>query len=74
DIIAEFYSSSQWKELSKETSNPQTEVHGISIRFAPTGRYHIVPYGKLNGIPVALVARFGVIFKGTDRIRVSYGG
>ncbi|GJW44486.1 hypothetical protein Tco_0073285 [Tanacetum coccineum] len=41
---------------------------GFGIRFAPTGRYHIVPYGKLNGIPVALVARFGVIFKGMLRI------
>ncbi|GJR30527.1 hypothetical protein Tco_1106759 [Tanacetum coccineum] len=26
-------------------------------------RHHIVPFGELNGIPVALVARFGVISK-----------
>ncbi|GJY23956.1 hypothetical protein Tco_0397614 [Tanacetum coccineum] len=32
--------------------------------------YHIVPYGKLNGIPVALVARFGVISKSTDSIDI----
>ncbi|GJS23287.1 putative reverse transcriptase domain-containing protein [Tanacetum coccineum] len=36
-------------------------------------QYQIVPYGELNGIPVALVARFGVISKSTDRIRVSHG-
>ncbi|GJT56003.1 hypothetical protein Tco_1067678 [Tanacetum coccineum] len=24
-------------------------------------RYHVVPYEELNGIPVALVARFGVV-------------
>ncbi|GJZ20920.1 hypothetical protein Tco_0557959 [Tanacetum coccineum] len=40
-----------------------TEVHGMSIRFTPTGgfgskRYHIVPYGELHGIPVAVVARW----------------
>ncbi|GKE72336.1 hypothetical protein Tco_1534377 [Tanacetum coccineum] len=29
---------------------------------------------ELNGNPVALVARFGVISKTTDRIRVSYSG
>ncbi|GKE77687.1 hypothetical protein Tco_1543807, partial [Tanacetum coccineum] len=34
-------------------------------------RYHIVPYGELNGIPVALVARFGVISMDTNRIHVS---
>nr|GEU38660.1 hypothetical protein [Tanacetum cinerariifolium] len=36
-------------------------------RFCTNGigskRYHIVPYGELNGIPVALVARFGVVSK-----------
>ncbi|GJS71994.1 hypothetical protein Tco_0704835 [Tanacetum coccineum] len=37
-------------------------------------RYHIVPYRELNGIPVALVDRFGVISKSTDKIRVSHGG
>ncbi|GKA81653.1 reverse transcriptase domain-containing protein [Tanacetum coccineum] len=34
----------------------------------------VVPYGELNGIPVALVARFGVVSKSTDRILVSHGG
>nr|GEU79369.1 JmjC domain-containing protein [Tanacetum cinerariifolium] len=28
---------------------------------ARSKRYHIVPYGELNGIPIALVARFGVV-------------
>nr|GEW76717.1 reverse transcriptase domain-containing protein [Tanacetum cinerariifolium] len=36
-------------------------------------RYHIVPYGERNGIPVALVARFGVISESADRIFVSHG-
>ncbi|GJS58234.1 hypothetical protein Tco_0653018 [Tanacetum coccineum] len=44
----------------------------MCIRFCtqPDGvgskRYHIVPYGELNGIPLSLVARFGVIFKSAD--------
>ncbi|GKC36458.1 hypothetical protein Tco_1048842 [Tanacetum coccineum] len=25
-------------------------------------RYHVVPYGELDGIPIALVARFGLEF------------
>ncbi|GJU34098.1 hypothetical protein Tco_1182452 [Tanacetum coccineum] len=29
---------------------------------------------ELNGIPIALVARFGVISKNMDRIHVSRGG
>ncbi|GKG39449.1 hypothetical protein Tco_0463594, partial [Tanacetum coccineum] len=37
-------------------------------------RYHNVPYGELNGIPVARVARFGVISKSTDRILISNDG
>ncbi|GJT82120.1 hypothetical protein Tco_1056462 [Tanacetum coccineum] len=35
---------------------------------------NIVPYGELNGVPVALVARFGVLSKSADRILVSHGG
>ena len=31
-------------------------------------RYHIVLFGEFNGVPVAFVARFGVISKSTDRI------
>ncbi|GJT45351.1 ribonuclease H-like domain-containing protein [Tanacetum coccineum] len=31
-------------------------------------RYHVVPYGELDGIPIAFVARFGLISKSTDRI------
>ncbi|GKC99628.1 hypothetical protein Tco_1169903 [Tanacetum coccineum] len=37
-------------------------------------RYHVVPYGELDGIPVAIVARFGVVFKSTDKILVSNCG
>nr|GEZ45814.1 hypothetical protein [Tanacetum cinerariifolium] len=37
-------------------------------------RHHVVPYGELSGIPVALEARFGVVSKSTDRIPVSHGG
>nr|GEY03964.1 MAK10-like protein [Tanacetum cinerariifolium] len=46
-------------------SKPSHEGYKNTIEF-PVGnnvRYHIVPYGKLNGIPVAFVARFGVIAK-----------
>ncbi|GJT01219.1 hypothetical protein Tco_0822388 [Tanacetum coccineum] len=35
---------------------------------------NIVPYGELNGVPVALVARFGVLSKSADKILVSHGG
>ncbi|GKB19132.1 hypothetical protein Tco_0853055, partial [Tanacetum coccineum] len=51
----------------------ETEVRGMSIRFAPTGwcRIKEVPrcsLRELNGIPVALVARSGIVSKSTDRI------
>nr|GEX98725.1 retrotransposon Orf1 [Tanacetum cinerariifolium] len=36
--------------------------------------YYVVPYGELNDIPVASMARFGVISKSTDRILVSPRG
>ncbi|GJX77005.1 hypothetical protein Tco_0323816 [Tanacetum coccineum] len=44
----------------------KTEVRGMSIRLhQPDGvrskRYHVVPYGELNGIPIALVAKFGLM-------------
>ncbi|GJS09311.1 hypothetical protein Tco_0366107 [Tanacetum coccineum] len=57
----------------------RTEVHGKSIRFAPSDgvgsqRHHFVPIGDLNDVLIALVARSGVISKSTDRIIVSYGG
>ncbi|GJZ19086.1 hypothetical protein Tco_0555676 [Tanacetum coccineum] len=47
----------------------------MSIRFVSTRWCWIkeVPHcshGKLNGIPVALVARFGVISKSTDSIDI----
>ncbi|GKE68252.1 hypothetical protein Tco_1526324, partial [Tanacetum coccineum] len=61
-MMRDFLYPSRWKELSKETSN--------GIR---SNRYHVIPYGELDGIPVALVARFGVISKSADRILVSYG-
>nr|GEX89203.1 reverse transcriptase domain-containing protein [Tanacetum cinerariifolium] len=37
-------------------------------------KYHVVPYGEFDGIPVVFVARFGVISKSMDRILVSHGG
>nr|GEU31758.1 hypothetical protein [Tanacetum cinerariifolium] len=59
--------------------DPQTGVHEMSIRFAPTGwcRIKEVPHCSLrgdNGILVALVARFGVVSKSTDMILGSHGG
>nr|GEY23925.1 uncharacterized mitochondrial protein AtMg00810-like [Tanacetum cinerariifolium] len=45
-------------------------------RYKPDGirskRYHIIPFGELNGVPIALVARSGVISKSTNRIFVSH--
>ncbi|GJW65739.1 hypothetical protein Tco_0117623 [Tanacetum coccineum] len=46
-----------------------TQTNGVGSK-----EYHIVPFGELNGVPVALVARFGVISKSTDRIFISDGG
>nr|GEW91390.1 UBN2 domain-containing protein [Tanacetum cinerariifolium] len=43
------------------------------IRAKRSKRHHIVPFGELNGVPVALVARFGVVSKSTDMIFVSHG-
>ncbi|GKB64568.1 hypothetical protein Tco_0920754 [Tanacetum coccineum] len=52
-------------------------VERASVLHQPDGirsqRHHIVPYGELNGVSIALVARFGVISKSTDRIFVSHG-
>nr|GFA42631.1 hypothetical protein [Tanacetum cinerariifolium] len=49
-----------------------------SVLHQPDGvgskRYHVVPYRELDGILVALVARFGVLSKSADRILVSHGG
>ncbi|GKA23955.1 hypothetical protein Tco_0709988 [Tanacetum coccineum] len=76
-MMRDFLDPSQWKELSKEMSSvgmdPQTEVCGMSILFAPTRWCWIVHFEEFNGVLVAFVARFGVISKNTDRIRKSYG-
>ncbi|GKE59419.1 hypothetical protein Tco_1498604, partial [Tanacetum coccineum] len=88
DIVAEFCGPSRRKELSKETSSKILPCGDRSCwkTFKPTAgaffpylhhhgqRYHIVPFGEFNGVPVALVARFGVISESTERIRVSHGG
>ncbi|GKD78783.1 hypothetical protein Tco_1341404 [Tanacetum coccineum] len=57
----------------------KTKVRGMIIRLhQPDGvgskRHHIVPLEDLNGVPIALVSRSGVIFKSTDMIRVSHSG
>ncbi|GKB82334.1 hypothetical protein Tco_0949229 [Tanacetum coccineum] len=36
--------------------------------------HHIVPIKELNGVSIALVARFGVISERADRIFVFHGG
>nr|GEV29642.1 hypothetical protein [Tanacetum cinerariifolium] len=36
--------------------------------------YHVVRYEELDGIPVALVVRIGVVSKSADRILVSHYG
>ena len=47
-------------------------VEWASVLHQPDGvrskRYHIVPFGEFNGVPIDFVARFGVISKSTDRI------
>ncbi|GKA34686.1 reverse transcriptase domain-containing protein [Tanacetum coccineum] len=67
-----------WKTF-KPIARLITEVRGMSIRFVPTGLCRIeeaprCSLRELDGILVALVARFGVISKNTDMIRVSHGG
>ncbi|GKD59807.1 hypothetical protein Tco_1297316 [Tanacetum coccineum] len=42
--------------------------------FLESKRYHVVPYRELDGIPVALMARFRVVSKSANRILVSHGG
>ncbi|GJS68473.1 hypothetical protein Tco_0683038 [Tanacetum coccineum] len=74
DIITSFAVFFWWKELSKESSSKilpcgdgscwktLKSVERASVFHQPDGvgskRYHVVPYGELNGIPIALVARF----------------
>ncbi|GJR28679.1 retrovirus-related pol polyprotein from transposon TNT 1-94 [Tanacetum coccineum] len=75
-MMRDFLDPSQWKELSKETSSKILPCGDESYWTTPDGvgskRYHIVPFEELNGVPVALVAGFGVISKSTDRIFVSH--
>ncbi|GJV55754.1 reverse transcriptase domain-containing protein [Tanacetum coccineum] len=53
-------------------------VERASILHQPDGvesqRHHIVPYEELNGVSIALVARFGVISKSVDRIFIFHEG
>nr|GEV30582.1 hypothetical protein [Tanacetum cinerariifolium] len=72
DVISKFHSSSRWEELSKEMgieilpsrdgSRDKTPefVEFTSILHQPdeveSRRHHIVPFGKLNGFSIALVA------------------
>ncbi|GKC06408.1 hypothetical protein Tco_0998018 [Tanacetum coccineum] len=58
-MLRDFLDPSRWKELSKETSSE---------------RYHIVPFGELNGVPVAFVAGSGVVSKSADSISVFHVG
>ncbi|GKA59236.1 hypothetical protein Tco_0758549 [Tanacetum coccineum] len=53
-------------------------VERASILHQPDGvrsqRHHIVLFGELNGVLIALVDMFGVVFKSTDRIFASHEG
>ncbi|GJZ83570.1 hypothetical protein Tco_0648743 [Tanacetum coccineum] len=51
----------------------QTQARSFPIVTVKV-KYHIVPFGELNGVPIAFVARFEVISKSIDRIFVSHGG
>nr|GEX28904.1 putative retrotransposon Ty1-copia subclass protein [Tanacetum cinerariifolium] len=89
-MMRDFLYPSRWKELSKETSSKilpcgdgsrwktLKSMERASVLHQPNGvelkRYHVVPYGELDGIHVALVARFGAVSKSANMILVSYGG
>nr|GEY25557.1 hypothetical protein [Tanacetum cinerariifolium] len=73
DIVAKFFSPSRWTELSKETGS-KILLCGDGSCWKTLKRYHVVLYEELDGIPVALVARFGVVSKSTDKILVSHRG
>ncbi|GKF82530.1 hypothetical protein Tco_0244186 [Tanacetum coccineum] len=46
----------------------------IEINAGAFFSYFTIKVKELDGIPVALVARFGVVSKSADRILVSHGG
>nr|GEX75598.1 hypothetical protein [Tanacetum cinerariifolium] len=72
-MMRDFLDPSRWKELSKEMSNKILPCgDGSSWKTFKPIRYHIVPFEELNGVPIALMARSGVISKSMDRIRVSH--
>nr|GEV22648.1 hypothetical protein [Tanacetum cinerariifolium] len=50
----------------------EPKIDAIMRDFLESKRDNIVPYGKLNGVPVALVARFRVFSKSTDWIFISH--
>ncbi|GKE77724.1 hypothetical protein Tco_1543844 [Tanacetum coccineum] len=66
------------EQRKRVVRSSQVSVERASVLHQPDGdgskRYHVVPYEELNGISIALVARFGVVSKSTDRILVTYGG
>nr|GEX02926.1 hypothetical protein [Tanacetum cinerariifolium] len=65
-MMREFLYPPRKKELSKETSS---KILPDDVR---SQRYHIVPIEELNGVLIALVARFGVVSKSTNRIFISH--
>nr|GEW29129.1 hypothetical protein [Tanacetum cinerariifolium] len=70
----EFFSPSRWKELSKETSSKILPCGDGSCWKTFKLRHHIVPYGELNGVSIALMARFKVISKSADRNFIFHEG
>nr|GEX58421.1 hypothetical protein [Tanacetum cinerariifolium] len=50
-----------------------TYLTGIDFDGVGSQRHHIVPIGELNGVPLALVARFGLISNSTDMIFAFHG-
>nr|GEY05126.1 copia protein [Tanacetum cinerariifolium] len=62
--------------IKKGKLKPKSDERA-SVLYQPDGngsqRHHIVPIEELDGVSIALVARFGVISKSTDRIFVFHG-
>ncbi|GKA73268.1 zinc finger, CCHC-type containing protein [Tanacetum coccineum] len=84
DVISEFGSSSRWEKLSKETgseilpsgdgSRGLESVECTSVLHQPddigSQRHHIVPFGELNGVSIALVAWSGIISESAGKMKV----
>ncbi|GJY14074.1 putative ribonuclease H-like domain-containing protein [Tanacetum coccineum] len=65
DMIIEILNLNPTIDAMKREFLEPKSVEGASVLHQPEGvgskRYHIVPFGEFNGVPIALVARSGAI-------------